>query len=70
VVPLGVPALTVWHAAGLSLLVGWLADSSAYFANTAEDKRTAAEKFCTSVGVSALAPLLSRAMAAAFHSWM
>jgi hypothetical protein len=70
VVPLGVPALTVWHAAGLSLLVGWLADSSAYFANTSEDKRSRAEKFVTSVTLSVLTPLLTWGMAAVFHSWM
>jgi hypothetical protein len=39
VVPLGMPGLSVWHAAGLGVLVGWLTDSAAIISALTSDEQ-------------------------------
>lgn len=69
VVPLGVVEISAWHAAGLSGLIAWVADSTAY-RNAKDDKKTAGEQFAYACGMALLAPLLAWAMGAVVHAFM
>lgn len=71
-VPLGVPGMTIWHAAGLATLVGWMTDSAAYYANAHrdDDKRRPVEKFMFGLVVGVFVPLLSWGVGAVYHALM
>jgi uncharacterized membrane protein len=65
VMPLGVPAVEIWQAAGIALLVSWLTKQQ-----QPEDKAPASERAVKAIATAALTPLLVWAVGAIFHALM
>ena len=69
VVPLGLPVIGMWHAAGLAGLTAYVADSAALH-NRQDDGKTPRERFLYAAGFAAVAPLLVWGAGALIHAMM
>ena len=65
IVPLGVPAVGMWHAAGIKLTVGWLTQTI-----SPDDRRSSGEKFTSVLVLGTLLPPIVLGLGALFHAFM
>jgi hypothetical protein len=72
VLPLGAPMINMWHAAGLAMLLSWLADSSAAYSTAMQKTNTHSPKmrFWVMTLLGVFVPLLMWAYGAIYHSFM
>jgi hypothetical protein len=71
-VPLGVPGINIWHAAGIASMLSWLADSSGIYsaATRKTDTYSPQIRFWLMLTLGIVMPLIVWAYGAIYHSFM